>query len=358
MKFYTIRHVTRFRYSTPVHESVVEVRMQPRRDGPQHCLSFELVTEPAARITATRDYLGNIVHHFDILRAHQELTIRTAAVVSTEAAPPTATLGPQAWDELDQLLEEGDEVEMLIPSQYARPTLLLRELAQELNIHRRDDPLTLLRELNSGLHNALTYTPRSTRVDSPIDEALLQRRGVCQDYAHIMIAMVRELGIPCRYVSGYLHVIAEDTSAPEDAATHAWVEALLPGLGWIGFDPTNDSMPGDRHIRVAVGRDYADVPPTRGVYKGEAQTELGVAVRVTQDQEALADDELLLVLRPQQVPSPEGSQPEQQQQRCAAANTEGRQASNEFDLDKIKPAEAGSERSRPVERSEKSKSSR
>lgn len=315
MKYYTIRHVTRFRYSTPVRESVVEVRMQPRRDGPQHCLSFELATDPPARITATRDYLGNIVHHFDILRPHDELTIRTAAVVSTEAAPPTATLGPEAWDELDRMLDEGDEVEMLIPSQYARPTALLRELAHELDVRRRDDPLTLLSDINGRLHRALAYTPRSTRVDSPIDEALQSRRGVCQDYAHIMIALVRNLGVPCRYVSGYLHVIAEDTSAPEDAATHAWVEALLPGLGWVGFDPTNDSMPGDRHIRVAVGRDYADVPPTRGVFKGEAATELGVAVRVTQDQEAPADDELLLVIRPQQAPAVDGSQPEQQQQR-------------------------------------------
>ncbi len=314
MKLYTIRHITHFRYSTPVHESVNEVYMQPRTDGPQHCLSFELVTNPRARPTSNRDYYGNISHHFDILASHSELTIRTTAVVSTEAAPPTATLGSEAWDELDRMRDQGDEVEMLIPSEYARSTPLLRELAQELDVRRRDDPLSLLREINSGLHGTITYTPRSTRVDLPIDEALQQRRGVCQDYAHIMIAMVRELGIPCRYVSGYLHVIAEDTSVPEDAATHAWVEALLPELGWVAFDPTNDLLPGDRHIRVAIGRDYADVRPARGTFKGEAQSELGVNVRVTQGQEELADDELLLVMQ-QQPPAPDGSQPEQQQQR-------------------------------------------
>jgi len=317
VKYYTIRHVTRFLYSMPIRESMFTVYMQPRSDGPQHCLSFELVIEPRARPTSIRDYYGNISHHFGILPPHTQLTISSAAVVSTEAAPPAATLGPEAWAELDHVVDQGDEVEMLIPSQYARPTPLLRELARELEVQRRDDPLSLLRELNSRLHRALVYTPRSTRVDSPIDEALQQRRGVCQDYAHIMIALVRELGIPCRYVSGYLHVTAEDTSAPEDAATHAWVEALLPGLGWVGFDPTNDTLPGDRHIRVAIGRDYADVPPTRGTFKGEAQTELGVKVRIAQGQAALADDELLLVMRPQQQPAPEGSQPEQQQQSGA-----------------------------------------
>ncbi len=203
---------------------------------------------------------------------------------------------------------------MLIPSHFARPTPLLRELAHELAIGRRDDPLSLLREITAKIHHTFTYAPRSTRVDSPIDVALSQRRGVCQDYTHITIALARELGIPCRYVSGYLYDPRDDTSRDGADATHAWVEALLPGLGWVGFDPTNNTPVAERHIRVAVGRDYADVPPTRGVFKGQADTELGVAVQVRLADERAVDEELLLVMKPLSPPTHAGEQPEQQQQ--------------------------------------------
>ncbi len=311
---YLVRHITRFRYSQPVSESVMEVRMQPRRDEAQHCLAFELTTNPTARITASRDYLGNIVHHFDILQPHTQLTITAQALVTTMAAPPRTPLGPGAWGELDALANAGDYVQMLIPSHFARPTPLLREFVHELEIARRDDPLTLLDEISEKLHHALTYTPQSTRVDSPIDVALRQRQGVCQDYTHIMIALVRELGIPCRYVSGYLYHRRDDRSNAAPDATHAWVEALLPQLVWVGFDPTNNTPVGERHIRVAIGRDYADVPPTRGIFKGQADTELGVAVQVRLADEQPVDDELLLVMKPLSPPEHAGEQPEQQQQ--------------------------------------------
>jgi len=117
---YTIRHVTRFRYSAPVSESVMEVRMQPRRDDTQHCLSFELTTDPPARVTVSRDYLGNIVQHFDVLRPHQELTIVAQSLVTTSPRAELPLLGPSAWDALDQLVNEGDYVEMLIPSRFAQ----------------------------------------------------------------------------------------------------------------------------------------------------------------------------------------------------------------------------------------------
>src|SRR6202007_2383644 len=141
------------------------------------------------------------------------------------------------------------------------------------------NPLELLLELNTKLYDLFDYAPNITRVDSPIDDALRARRGVCQDFAHIMIALVRGLGIPCRYVSGYIYQHKQDHVRSGANATHAWVEALLPHLGWVGFDPTNCLVAGDRHIRTAIGRDYADVPPTKGVFRGQAASELSVAVR-------------------------------------------------------------------------------
>ena len=131
-----------------------------------------------------------------------------------------------------------------------------------------------------AIYENFEYAKQNTRVDSPIDEALHMRRGVCQDFSHIMIALVRELGIPCRYVSGYLFHSSDIQDRSADGATHAWVEALLPDLGWVGFDPTNNTIAAERHIRVAVGRDYSDVPPTRGIFRGKAESELAVTVKV------------------------------------------------------------------------------
>jgi transglutaminase-like putative cysteine protease len=134
----------------------------------------------------------------------------------------------------------------------------------------------------AAVHRDFEYVPKSTRVDSPIDDALASRKGVCQDFAHVLISIARRLGLPARYVSGYIAPQASgDRAGLVASATHAWVEVLLPELGWVGFDPTNNTEAGIRHIRVAVGRDYADVPPTRGIFKGQSASQLSVSVDVT-----------------------------------------------------------------------------
>ena len=157
---------------------------------------------------------------------------------------------------------------------------LLLGLMHSWDIRRRADPLTLLREINTRIYTSFEYVQEATRVESTIDHALGIGQGVCQDFTHIMLALGRQMGIPCRYVSGYLfHRVKDPDRAAEDAM-HAWMEAWLPGLGWVGFDPTNNTVAAERHIRVAVGRDYADVPPMRGAFKGDGDSELSVAVQV------------------------------------------------------------------------------
>jgi transglutaminase-like putative cysteine protease len=280
--YYTIRHITRFRYGSPISESVMEVRMQPRTEGGQRCLDFRLHTSPRAQILGYRDDLGNAVHHFDVPGSHTLLTITAEALVEVTPQPPLPlVLEPAAWTDLDALAATDAHWFELAPSHFAQPTALLREFARELRLERRADPLTTLRALTADVYDSFAYAAQMTHVHSPIDDALRSRQGVCQDFAHIMIALVRELGVPCRYVSGYLFHRHEDHDRSADDATHAWVEALLPGLGWVGFDPTNNIPVLDRHIRVALGRDYADVPPTRGVFKGKTDSTLEVAVRVT-----------------------------------------------------------------------------
>jgi transglutaminase-like putative cysteine protease len=313
--YYSIHYVTGFRYSSAISQSVMELRMQPITEGTQHCLTFSVLTYPRARVQEYKDYLGNIVHHFDIPAQHAHLTIVADALVHKTAPPELPQrLGMEAWDELDKLVKGGDYWDMLVPSTFARPSELLRGLAGELGANREQDPLTVLRGITEGIHRILTYSQQTTTVDSPIDESLRNRRGVCQDFAHIMIALARELGIPCRYVSGYLFHRVEDHDRSAADATHAWVEALLPVLGWVGFDPTNDLIAAERHIRAAVGRDYDDVPPTRGVFQGDAETELSVAVQVVPSDAPIPQELPPPVIEAQMAQEQNQYQQQQQQQ--------------------------------------------
>src|SRR5882724_6566371 len=166
---FSIKHVTTFRYHPAVGESVMEVRMQPRSDLRQRCMMFSLDVAPAANVMTYHDFFGTAVHY-------------------------------GTWEDLDTRVAEGDYWEMLLPSHYAKPTKLLSELFAELKLERRATPLELLLDLNQSLYDKFDYAPNTTKVDSPIDDALRARRGVCQDFAHIMIALVRQLKIPCRYV--------------------------------------------------------------------------------------------------------------------------------------------------------------
>jgi transglutaminase-like putative cysteine protease len=179
-----------------------------------------------------------------------------------------------------------------MPSYFARSSPELEDLAKEIGASERNgrSPLAFLQDIAAAVHSSFSYVKKSTAVNSPIEHALRSRQGVCQDFAHIMIALVRNARIPCRYVSGYLYHGGEN-GHPSDGATHAWVEALLPGVGWTGFDPTINQLAGEKHIRTAIGRDYADVPPTMGVMKGKADTQLQVRVRVTPSEAVLPPDE-------------------------------------------------------------------
>jgi len=321
--YYSIRHLTKFLYSNPVSESMMETRMHPRSDQNQRCLTFHLSVSPRCRVFSYRDHLANQVHHFDIPGQHGQLVIVAESLV--EVAPSAqvpAFLAPDAWNELDSMIEQGDYWEMLLPSEFAIATPALDALAEELDVRRRDDPLMVLQQINEQMFHHFEYVPRSTKVDSPIDLALLTHAGVCQDFAHIMITLVRsKLRIPCRYVSGYLFHGESDHDRSVHSATHAWVEALIPQLGWVGFDPTNWLVAADRHIRTAIGRDYADVPPTHGIFRGRANSELTVAVRVTPSQGTPAldrelpvpEDWSILVEKAQALPEPPPPPTRQQQ---------------------------------------------
>ena len=292
--FYAIRHFTSYRYNRSVWQSMMEVRMHPRSEGNQRCFVFQLSVNPRARIFGYTDSYGNLVHHFDLPSRHSQLTIISDALVNIEAQPSIPeVMEYQGWQELEEIVEKKDYWDMLMPSHFARSSPELEQLAGEIGVteRKRRSPLAFLQDIASGVHRSFSYVKKSTAVNSPIEDALRSRQGVCQDFAHIMIALVRNARIPCRYVSGYLYHSTENVHPATDGATHAWVEALLPGLGWVGFDPTIDRLASEQHIRTATGRDYADVPPTRGMMKGKTGTQLQVRVRVTPSQAVLPPDE-------------------------------------------------------------------
>jgi transglutaminase-like putative cysteine protease len=293
-----IIHNTRFDYSSPVRESVMELWMQPRADANQRLVSFDLSTDPPARYFAYADWLGNMVYHFDAPGAHESLAIRAASVVETRAPPPLPdAVASDEWDRLGGEWVRERYWDFLQPSRFVEDTDHLSRFITELALERGADPLESLKRLNDVMYDVFDYTPGFTAADSPIDAALAHRKGVCQDFAHIMLAVARRWGVPARYVSGYLYHGSGTKERSTPDATHAWVECFLPSVGWIGFDPTNDMLASERHVAAAVGRDYGDVPPTRGVYKGDAESALSVAVLVHEARAARAATDFLRMPR-------------------------------------------------------------
>ena len=296
-----IRHLTQYHYAAPVRESVMELWVQPQKGSRQRLISFELELDPAAQTFSYADAYGNAVYHFDVPQPHDRLVIHAKAAVETQAplALPAA-LDVGEWDRLRSDFVQGDCFDFLRPHGYAVETAALRSFmsTHDLAALRRHDPLTAVRELSGRLYDALGYAPGVTGADSPIDHAIEAGSGVCQDFAHIMIAICRSWGVPARYVSGYLFTDRSVGDRSDPGATHAWVEVFLPSLRWVGFDPTNNVLAGERHVIVAAGRDYSDVPPSRGVYKGEADSELTVAVSVRQAWAAAVEPEFIRLHKP------------------------------------------------------------
>ena len=296
-----IRHVTQYHYSAPVRESVMEVWMQPQKSASQRLVSFELDLDPTAQVFSYADYFGNAVYHFDVPQQHDRLTIVARSAVDTLAPVDIPEfLDRGEWNRLQSDFVQGECFDYLRPHGFVEETPALRAFVAEhkLDQFRQKDPLSALRELNTAIYGAFDYDPGVTEADSPIDLALEAGRGVCQDFAHIMIAVARSWGLPARYVSGYMFNDRAHGDRSDPDATHAWAEVFLPTLRWVGFDPTNNMLTGERHVTVAVGRDYADVPPSRGVFKGDAESQLAVGVSVRRARTTIAEPEFLRSARP------------------------------------------------------------
>jgi transglutaminase-like putative cysteine protease len=268
----SIEHTTTYRYSTHVRASFNEVRAVPQSNRRQTALETRVITTPAAPLYRYRDYWGTHVLAFDVAGAHDLLQVRAMALVETRAPvePPRAD-----WEALAAARPRF--VELSSPSLY---TAWDEELALVAGGLWRPDPVETVEAVTGWVHDALEYAPGTTGVQTSAMEAWRTSRGVCQDFTHLSLAMLRSLGVPARYVSGYLHPHEEATLGEEALGeSHAWIEAWTGD--WWGIDPTNAVPAGLRHVVVAQGRDYADVPPVKGIYAGTAEDDMSVEVRVT-----------------------------------------------------------------------------
>ena len=263
-----IEHTTSFAYSETISEAYTEMRLCPQDTGTQNCRLFQLTTEPRGDVMQYNDRFGNLVHHVDALETHERLVVRGLSEVITT---------PKFVDDQQQL-SPLDEYDYLAPTNYAPLGDVMCDFASP-NVVEGDAGETVLR-LMDAVFRSMKYEPGATDVQTTAIEAMSLGLGVCQDFAHLMLAACRCVKIPARYVSGYLHV-PESIGFSTNAASHAWVDVFTGDRGWISLDPTHNCEQTEPYVRVAVGRDYADVPPTRGVYKGKAKESLSVDVKVT-----------------------------------------------------------------------------
>ena len=343
---YLVEHVSRFEYDEPVQGSLMLLRLRPRDDGRQRVLKFNLHVDPYAALTELEDPFGNRCHLFNVHRRHGAAAVRSRARVEVAEAPPLPGLpgsgaadapslpgpsrpdigytssasghlepragdtspvpersgsdlaedssvpnhpAPEVWEALKAAIDPVVGWEFLQPSRYVRFSDALGAFTSANGIERGDNPLSSLLDLSTRIHRIFHYDPGSTEVDSPMDHILETGRGVCQDYTHVMLAIARSWGVPSRYVSGYIHREGKEAEQSLPGASHCWGEFWIPDAGWVGIDPTNDTLADHRFVAVAVGRDYADACPTRGTVLGGGGSTLEVTVTVTADDETAPD---------------------------------------------------------------------
>ncbi len=259
-----IEHHLHFNYSSYIRESHMEVRVEPRSQSGQVLHDFRLTVGPTTRVTRFEDWVGNTVHWFSITDYHDRIELLVQSVVDTPTQSHQATACEDPLPTTPPALELYDYTQFTGPVRRSEALTTLHA-----NLGMADAPTVgdCIKRLGDGLAERFEYRKNVTSFDSTTDDFLASQAGVCQDYAHLGLALLRHSGIPCRYVNGYLHVETQDI---EPSQSHAWLEVHTPTTGWIPFDPTHNRETDERYVIVGYGRSYDDVPPNQGIYSGLA----------------------------------------------------------------------------------------
>jgi transglutaminase-like putative cysteine protease len=266
-----IQHETRLHYSNPITEWLAEFRVEPLSDIGQSCQSFHLGVNYPASVSKYTDGFGNNVHHFNLLAAQHDVVALSASIVQTHPRKNLNLESDLTWPlHLDAVpLEVFDYLTLGGPLRYVPA---LQPHLESLQPNPGERVIDIAMQVAHHIKTTFEYAKAVTNASSPIDDVLSLGKGVCQDFAHLMIAILRSYGIPARYVSGYLH------RRGKESQSHAWVEVWLGDSGWYGIDPTNDVVIDEHFVKIAVGRSYADVPPNKGVYRGSGEERIMVRV--------------------------------------------------------------------------------
>lgn len=276
---FKIQHITRYRYDRPVYESANQIKIYPLTDGRQEIVKQELNITGDQPIHVFTDYFGNTAGHFTLSEPHRELAIDSKLVVRTILPPETALdrSHPLEWEQFAAAVRGDVRLLDLSKAELKAAKNDIQRATDEL-MPLQDAPALFVQRCSEFVYAHFTYQKGITTVETTVAEIWTHRRGVCQDFAHVLLEMLRSAGIPSRYVSGY---ICPNSSGVRGAgATHAWVEAWLPTCGWVGIDPTNNCWVSDTHVALATGRHFDDCSPVKGTFKGPANQELSIYVSV------------------------------------------------------------------------------
>lgn len=276
MPVFKIQHVTKYSYNRPVKESVNQIRIYPIASEMQEILKHEVNITTDPELFFFIDYWGNRCADFSLLQSHRELTIDSRMIVRT-TGQDFIRLVDSNWDELAENVQENFYLLELTRPDEVKVNAALQEIIDSFQ-HKEKTIMQIVEACSGYIFNEFKYIKGITTIETTVDEILEHRSGVCQDFAHVLLQLLRTMGIPSRYVSGY--ICPNKNGMRGEGATHAWIEAWIPKLGWTGIDPTNNVWATTHHVKLAAGRNFNDCTPMKGTFKGIAKQTLSVYVSV------------------------------------------------------------------------------
>jgi len=277
MAVFKIVHITKYQYNWPIKESINEIRLFPHNFDNQEILEYHLLITNNPEVIISEDYYGNRVGNFNSYEAHSEMTIESRMLVRVNHSLKIPEID---YTKVEDLIPQYENSILLLRLSYPEIITKQNEILSILDkIDCTDKPIIeIAQQCNEYIFNNFEYTKGITNIETTVDEILEMKKGVCQDFAHLLLQLVRTAGIPARYVSGY--ICPNKSGFRGEGATHAWVEIYTPNQGWLGLDPTNNIWTMDNHIKLSVGRNFYDCTPVKGIFKGLAKQTLSVCVSI------------------------------------------------------------------------------
>ena len=277
MAVFKIVHITKYQYNWPIKESINEIRLFPHHFENQEVLQYQLLITHNPDVDISVDYYGNRMGNFNVLDAHTEMTIESRMLVRVNHSLKIPEIDATSVDDIREDKEKSILLLRLCYIDNIEKQNEIEKILREINIENKSI-IEIAQQCNAYVFENFTYTKGITNIETTVDEILTLKKGVCQDFAHILLQLLRTAGIPSRYVSGY--ICPNESGFRGEGATHAWVEIYTPTQGWLGLDPTNNIWTMDNHVRLSVGRNFSDCTPIKGTFKGLARQTLSVCVSI------------------------------------------------------------------------------